>query len=256
MDDKDRPLPGGGITLMESGIPPLVVAVLRCGSDGGFVSSPLASGRYALRAHSSGYLTQTIEEVVVPPEGAPDPLRIRLRAAGRIRGSVAARPEGVLPRLWVTAKRLDTVGSVWLRPPSVQVHDRRFAFPELEPGKYRLELHGQDAVAPSRFSPLAVARADVRAGRRTTASLDLRGAGSFLTGQFLRQGRPQVSAEVIVEREDQRLAWRCVTDAKGRFHFAALPSGAYRISHAGDRAVQRTLQVDGPPARVSCDLDR
>jgi len=256
MDDEDRPLPGGEITLMESSIPHLVVASLRCGSEGGFVSSPLAPGHYALRARSPGYLTETIEEVVVPSDGAPDPLRIHLRAAGRIRGCVAARPEGVLPRLWVTARRLDTVESAWLCPPTVQVHDRRFAFPALEPGKYRLELRGQDVTAPSRFPPLAVVQADVRAGRRTTVSLDLLGIGSFLTGLFLRQGSPQASAEVIVEGEDQRLAWRCVTDAEGRFHFAALPSGAYRISHAADSTIQRTLQVNGPPARLSYDLGR
>ncbi len=41
----------------------------------------------------------------------------------------------------------------------------------------------------------------------------------------------------------------------GRFHFAALPNGAYRISYAGNASAQRQLKVDGANAQRSCDLE-
>ena len=247
------PVSVGEITV--HGMPPLLVASLSCGLDGRFATSPLAPGRYVLRARSPGHLTTTVRDVVVSPGRTPDSLRISLRAAGRVCGTVFARRIGVLPGMWVTAKRVDAPGLAWQRAPIVRVHDRRFEFSELEPGKYQFELRGQDAGKASNCAPLAVAHADVRGSTSSNLSLDVSGLGSSVSGSLLCDGRLQPCAEVVLQRGDHRLIWRCVTDAMGRFHFTALPIGEYRISYAGNTAAQRHLSVDGVTQQRSCDLE-
>jgi hypothetical protein len=88
-----------------------------------------------------------------------------------------------------------------------------------------------------------------------SASAAAADAGATLTGTVSDGGGPVPNAAVTVSG-NQRVM-RATTDAKGRFAFAALPLGTYRLEgKAGGRASSLSIDLGSGGADVTLELDR
>ena len=107
--------------------------------------------------------------------------------------------------------------------------EARFAFPDLSPGSYSLELEGLGRIAES----IVLAEGDCF---RLTFPME-----AVLEGQA-KGGQLPLVAYLHADRWD----WtqRAILDATGRFRFTQLPPGAYRLELAGQELTD--LWVTGP----------
>jgi protocatechuate 3,4-dioxygenase beta subunit len=234
--------------------------------DGRFHLDGLRPGHYRILAWKAGDTLSPPVEVVIRPDQTTEGVRLVLREGGTVRGRVIPPDNGrqggvALPlRVAVLPAEVD-VGI--LRQGGVSLAGLvRFAVPDAE-GRFTVS-----DVAPGPQQVLALIEGTVRArqdvtvvaGQTAEAELRLTAADGVLTGIVTDEaGKPLENAKVwAASRLNAPNQYRTTTDRKGRFSFADLPRGTYRVFAEADGRANLTLadvSVTGEaPAAVALRL--
>lgn len=214
-----RPIAGAAVTLSLGDVVETVVT----GEDGAFqLAWPVGwSARFAVEHDAY----QDLRE----PEDVPRDGRVILLAQsggieGRVRSLSGAEVAGVPVSLWPYR------GNTWRGSPLSEIEtddEGRFAFPDLEPGRYAVGAFG--AGSPLSFESGVV----VEAGRRSQVLLEL-APGHTLHGRVVvGDGEPVEGARVDLWPEvqgtgddiERRVTQRTLTDAAGAFTATGLGQG-------------------------------
>ncbi len=192
-------------------------------ANGAFAFANSASGTYQLTLEGVGVIAGNI--VITP--GALFKALMALRS--RLSGKVVGPPEGLVAVLYAPA------AWGWTRQAPL-APDGSFAFDNLPPGRYRLEVGGQvlTDLALTGENRLALAPIDLAAGRRSA----VRGRVADAAGQ------PKADRVVTLKREGILIA-ETRTAADGAYRFANLPAGKYSIEVAGLGVVNSSITLDG-----------
>lgn len=250
VDDAGRPVSGARVSAKPLDFRTSWKSVAT-GGDGGF-HLPLEPGDYQLGAAKEGWVEARWERPLHIDRETVEGVELRLRQGARITGRLAGLDADELARVEVQAFSLE---------PQVVRGEVTF------PSGYRVEgvgtgrwevvarLDGGDRTARGRVE-VAVA------GEEVTLDLEFR-SGVALTGQVRLNGEPRPGLRVWLDRMDdsfRRVSLQRTTDPMGRFRFADLDPGPYRVrvEHRQgwhqSREVELTgdaeLLVDGYAARV------
>ncbi len=220
--------PIGGSVILEpfdEGRPPLQAAL---DSDGAFAFSNLPTGRYRLRLADVGVVA---DDIAVGP-GTLFRLFFPMRSA--LTGRVLSPPEGLVAVLFAP------LAWGWTRQAPLD-REGRFAFENLPPGRYRLEVGSQS------FSDLVLTGEN----RLQLAAIDMaQGRRSLVRGRVADgAGRPQAQVLVILRRATIVVA-EVRTLADGTFRFANLPAGVYTLEVIGLGQVADNIVLDGEREQV------
>jgi protocatechuate 3,4-dioxygenase beta subunit len=242
------------------------IATAAAGADGQFRFESIPEGTFRLIAWSgseAGELSRAPEgvavrygftPVAVAGEGVAEvrmdlgpALRLRVRGECGIAGALRLHMEGGWPESWKFEGRPAGGGFEW---------------ESLPPGRYRVDAPALD--------PACVWLGVRRAGRQEapaavfdlTTAADLEAvtapASAIVTGRLHLEGRPVAAAEVALWHEDGRtLSLTTATDAEGRFRFAGLPPGRYRLALLTDAvggARPVIVRANGDAVNVDWDL--
>lgn len=197
-------------------------------ADGTFAFSNLPTGRYRLSLADVGVIADDIQV-------APGTLfRLFFPMRSRLAGKVLSAPEGL------TAVLFAPLAWGWTRQMPLD-RNGNFAFENLPPGRYRLEVGSQtvsDLVLTGE-NRLQLAAIDMAQGRRSVVR------GRIADGA----GRPQSQVMVILRRSTIVVA-EMRTLADGTFRFANLPAGVYTLEVTGLGQVAGNITLDGEREQV------
>ena len=250
VDDAGRPVSGARVSARPLDFRTSWKSVVS-GGDGGF-HLPLEPGDYQLGAAKDGWVEARWEQPLRIDRETVEGVELRLRQGARITGRLSGLGPEELARVEVQAFSLDH-----------QVARGEVTFPSgyrvegVETGRWEVvaRLDGGDRTARGRVE-VAVA------GEEVTLDLEFR-SGVSLTGQVRLNGEPRPGLRVWLDRMDDsfhRVSLQRTTDPTGRFRFADLDPGPYRVrvEHRPgwhqSREVELTgdteLLVEGSAARV------
>ena len=192
-------------------------------ADGRFELDGMALGSYQVTATRPGYgPTRLPDEVTV--DGAVDGIEIVLRPGVEIVGRVKGLDFEALAAVEVEAD--DGRGGLY---PAVVDYEGNYRVGDLAPGVWtvRGRLEGGRRQVEAR---LAIAEGE-RQGHR-----DLEfGGGLTLEGQVLLGGEPLPRTWVALRGASEEIERNVTSDYRGRFRFADLVVGAYRLSLSNSR---------------------
>ncbi len=195
--------------------------VLAANGSFAFPSPPV--GTYQLALEGIGIVGR---DIVVSAGGL---FRLLLALRSRVSGKVVGPPEGLVAVLYAPP------AWGWTRQAPLAT-DGAFAFDNLPPGRYRIEVGGQvltDLVLTGE-NRLTLAAIDLSAGRRSV----IRGRIADAAGQ------PKADRVVTLKRETVVVA-ETRSGADGVYRFANLPAGTYNVLVAGLGVVAANLTLDG-----------
>ncbi len=177
LDDRGKAVPGAVVDILaptEAKIvqagEPVVLATCITKANGGFETSPLASGRYDLRARRLGY-AQLDRPVEVKSAPAATLLELELGRAGVIRGQLRLNPIDARKRWRVvacpTASQARPGRGRW---PSSRVSGGDFLIAGLQAGEYEVQLF---SLSTGKRIPILECTVQVDVGRENFAVLEL-----------------------------------------------------------------------------------
>jgi hypothetical protein len=243
LDPGGRPVEGARVWPRSSSQPfpvidPAFDAVTTDGA-GRFVIAALAPGSYQLAASHPAFAATATAPLRIPPGGLEN-LEIRLPAGGRLAGEV--RDAAGAPAAAVQVR----VGALSRTLPW---NDTREVFTD-GAGKFSLSGLPRRTVQVVALGPRGASRmvsADLSAADTASVTLTLEQTGSLEGLVVDGKGQPIAEAQVSARGAppaDQPLLWDLrggpmqVSDGSGRFRFAGLPDGEYRL---------RAARPDAPP---------
>lgn len=219
VDDTGRPVSGAQVSARPLDFRTSWKSVAT-GDDGEF-HLPLDPGVYQLGAAKPGWVDAQWERLLQVERGTVDGVELRLRRGARITGRLEGLDAEELARVEVQAYSLDH---------RVVRGELRF------PGTYRVE-----GVGPGRWEVVArlgggdrAARGRVEvavAGEEVTLDLEF-GSGVTLSGEVRLNGVRRPGVRVSLDRMEEsfhRVSLQRTTDPTGRFLFADLDPGFYRV---------------------------
>lgn len=214
------------------------------GADGSFSIPILSAGTWRITASAGDFAPTTTAPIAVDGEHARSGIKVQLVAGAVVRGMVTDASGAPVPAADV----------------SVVVHGylpwrtRRQAFTDAN-GTFAirgLEPRAVDVVASHDSGASAVVAVDLAANRDQEIRLTLDLTGEITGTVVDERGQPLADAQVIAEPEwtgdtTDRAAWgvrglqEAVTDQRGVFHIAGLPSGSYTVRAARPGAAESML---------------
>jgi hypothetical protein len=221
---------------------------------GAFRIDGLAEGHYELTVSATGRQPAR-QIVVVPADSDPEPVIIRLDPGLELRGRVETATGEPAIGLTVAAigasSRITGGGSARERTSTRTSGDGSFAFDDLAPGDYQLEVRSEDGHA---------ADATATAGQPEEVVLRL-DAGEVLTGVVLSEdGAPIVAAEVAVFSASRSGPPPVgVTDDSGRFRLKGIRGGTVTVFAMAEgyiRGSEKVEVVAGKGAELELQLKR
>ncbi len=201
----------------------------KLGADGSFIFNDLTAGVYNLTLAGFGIIADDIQ--VAP--GTLSTIFFPLRS--QLTGRVIDPPVGLVAVLYAPA------AWGWTRQVALDPYGN-FAFNNLPPGRYRLEVGGQ--VLPDLMltgeNILGLAPIDLTTGHRSI----VRGRVADAAGQ------PQAGKTIILRRAALVVA-QLLTAADGTYRFANLPPGVYDLEVVGMGVVTHGILLDGQREHVA-----
>ena len=251
LDEARRPVPGARVVATPASEPFPVVDPRRDGvladPDGTFSFPALAAGSWRLTATHGDHAPATSAPLTVDGAAARRGVELVLGPGGVVRGVVRDKAGQPVASADV---RVVARGYVFWRA-------RRQAFTDAE-GRFSiagLPRRALDVVAWHATGASAIAPAELAATREQEVSLVLDVTGAIEGTVVDRAGVPVGDAQVVAVPElsgnnlTDRAAWsvrgdqEAVTDQGGRFRFAGLPAGAYRVRAARPGAVEVAMSL-------------
>lgn len=219
---------------------PALDGVVWTDPTGSFALSGLDEGENQVVALHPDYTTGAAKCTVVGGV-SPAPVRIELRAGGRLEGTVYASDGGPLAR-----SALILSGGGAPQRSGMTGEDGSYRFGSLEAGSYTLMVYDLDPSAEQPMAGITSHRVELEAGERRTFDIHL-GAGVEVDGRVLRAGQPLAQAEVQLVDPRQGLAGMRManTDADGRFT---------TLVHAG--RYELFVSLDSQQARFEVEIPR
>lgn len=214
---------GSQLTLTRKDDPSQPSQTAQLATDGSFLFNDLPAGVYNLALADVGVIAGGIEVAANTLTTIFFPLRSQLT------GRVIDPPAGLVAVLYAPADW------GWTRQAALDA-EGGFAFKDLPPGRYRLEVGGQALpdLALTGENTLQLAPIDLSTGQR-----------SVLRGRVAdAAGRPQAGKRITLRREGLVVAQR-QTEADGAYQFANLGPGIYDLEVAGMGIVMRGISLDG-----------
>lgn len=220
-DEEGRPVAGAEVELHPAGTGGVPALTALTGDEGTFGFQEVPRGPYSVEIHKEDFPFVRLDgRVRVPTAGTEvSGIEIVLPHGGSIAGSVHGLTEAEISRLTLTA--IDPAYIVYQVLALLEA-DGSFQIPGLRPGRWGVlaELDRRS------IYDIAV----VRSGDETR--LDLNFAGHLhLTGQILRNAEPVGDLLLGLVNLETRAGYSTWTAQDGRFRFAGLEPGTYRLSH-------------------------
>jgi hypothetical protein len=198
-------------------------------ANGAFAFPNVAPGQYKLSLDGVGLIASDINMTPAALFRSLFALKSRLSgsAPGAAEGSVAVL---YAPKAWG-----------WTRQSPLD-KDGNFAFDNLPPGRYRLEVAGKtlNDLLLTGENRLLLAPIDLAAGRRSVVR------GRIADGA----GQPKPDRTVTLKREAVAVG-TTRTAADGTYRFANLPSGKYSVEVAGLGLIASNIDLDGEREHVA-----
>ena len=189
---------------------------------GRFAFTDLAAGSYSLELERVGVIAPAIELDGRNVYTVTFPLLSRIQ--GRVRGGAAGEPVVLASDTWG-----------WSRETTLEA-DTSYLFDRLPRGVYRVRVAGREAggLEVDGRSHLTAPEINLLAGRN-----------SALRGRVLdADGLPQ-PGRLLSLYQDDTLLMRTTTDFEGRYAFAGLGPGAYRLDVEGVGMNRNEIMLDG-----------
>jgi len=212
-------------------------------ADGSFEWADAPPTVWTVVARADGYQTAELHEIEVRSGEVRDKIVFSLKRGVKLQGRVVAASSGLpVPDATVSHREAgepETDGRIAGIEDSVHTDaEGNFTLDGLPPKKLTLTAREASHTEASR---------DVEAGKESFVELKL-GAGATISGQALLSDRrtPATGVEVIISAAGASLAGAetaARTDGAGRFSFARLQSGRYRLSAQGEQGVAATQEL-------------
>lgn len=223
LDDAGLPLPGARVRLEKQARRDRHTYQATSDADGRFRLDAMALGSYQVNATKSGYAPTRLPDRL-EVEASVDDVEIVLRPGGEIFGQVKGLDFEALSAVEVEAD--DGRGELHS---AVVDYEGNYRIADLAPGVWTLRgrLEGGRRQAEVRVS----LGEGVRQVRR-----DLEfGGGLTLEGQILLAGEPLPRTWIALRSAGRDVERSVTSDYRGRFRFADLQAGAYRLSLSNSR---------------------
>lgn len=242
------------------------IATASAGADGRFQFESVPEGTFRLIAWSGsefGELSKAPEgvavrygftPVAVPGDGVAEArialapaLRLRARGDCGVAGSLRLHLEGGWPESWKFEGRPAGGGIEWT---------------SLPPGRYRVDAPALDPACVLLGARRAGSRDEPAASFPLSAPADLdivtTPANAAITGHVHLDGNPVAAAEIALWNGDGRtFSLTTATDAAGRFRYAGVPPGRYRLAllnHSVGGTRQVVVRTNGDTVDVDWNL--
>lgn len=250
VDEQGKPVGGARVVATSASEPLPVVDPRRdgvlAGADGKFTIPAVAPGTWRLSATHGQFAPTTSDPITVDGTNARNDVVIELGAGGVVRGVVKDKAGQPVAAADV---RVVAQGFVFWRA-------RRQAFTDAD-GKFEIDglaRRAVDVVAQADSGASAIVPADLAAKREHDVALVLDVSGAIEGTVVDQQGAPIGDAQVIAEPTwsggtVDRVQWNvrgvqeAVTDQAGKFRFAGLPDGDYRVRAARPSASEAALSL-------------
>ncbi|MFP5287050.1 MAG: carboxypeptidase regulatory-like domain-containing protein, partial [Thermoanaerobaculia bacterium] len=233
VDDTGKPVPGARVELTpEYRFDPKQVHDVT-GEDGRFRLSPVAAGRYRLKAGAEGFADTERPGTLVVEEPVSN-LEITLDRGAVLSGNILGLPAEDLAQVEVEAR-----GDNGVTPPAWTDGRGRYEVRSLAPGDWTVTARLWDDQRQAK-TRVAIRRSD----RELTRDLEFE-KRLALTIQVLYDEEPLPDAQVSVRGQRITAERTAMTDYEGRVRFEDLAPEAYRIGlrHARNMVVHND-QVD------------
>jgi RNA polymerase sigma factor (sigma-70 family) len=265
LDPGGRPVAGAKIIAELAAEPFPVLDASRdgvtSGADGAFKFESLAAGSYRFVAFHDEYAPSTTPPLALDGTHPAERVEVRMTAGAVLRGVVVGDGGRPIPTALV---RLTGVGSISWRL-------SREAFTDAH-GRFALRglpARAVDVAATCDEGSTELVRVDLAAGPTSVArdvTLAIANRGALEGAVVGSDGAGVPEAQVLAEPErtgmlGEREAWEArgvgsvVADGGGRFRFAGLPSGAYRVRAVRPGHSDDALHLAPPVAAATGDRD-